>query len=145
MDSYIIDWQRPEEWTTKEISQFADEDVIGGIAAKRFKINPLNVCTKDGRCLEIDARMIIQLDDASFIIARFGSILDLVKERVNLLISNFLSHKERAIDLFSNRLKLQEELIDVLQIELTKYHVKVQSFMIVYCNVKEQQNSQYRS
>lgn len=145
MNSYIIDWQRSEEWTAKEISQFIDEDVIGGIATKRFKINPLNVSVKDGHCLEIDARMIIQLDDALFIIARFGSILGLVKERVNLLISNFLSHKERAIDLFSNRLKLQEELIDALQIELTKYHVKVQSFMIVYCNVKEQQNSQYRA
>ena len=136
MASYIIDWRQPNDVTT-EIRQFIDEDVIGGIAAKRFKINPLNVCTKDGRCLEIDARMIIQLDDASFIIARFGSIPDLVKERVDPLINNFFSHKERATDLLPNRLKLQEELIGVLQIELTKYHVKVQSFTIVYFNVKD--------
>lgn len=123
MKSYIIDWRQPEGYTTKEISQIIDEDVIGGITAKRFKINPLNVCTKDGSCLEIDARMIIRLDDASFIIAKFGSILDLVKEIVDPLINNFLSHEERAIDLFSNRLKLQEELIEALQIELTRYHV----------------------
>jgi hypothetical protein len=116
--------------------QFTDEDVIGGIVAKCFKINPLNVCTKDGSCLEIDARMIIQLDDASFIIARFGSIPDLVKERVEPLINNLLSHKERAIDLLSNRLKLQEDLTDAIQIELTKYHVKIQSFTIVYMQKK---------
>lgn len=136
MNSYIIDWRWPDEYTNKEISQFIDEDAIGGIVAKRFNINPLNVCTKDGLCLEIDARMIIQSDDASFIIARFGSIPSLVKERVDPLINNFLSHEERAIDLFSNRLKLQEELIYALQIELKKYHVKVQSFTIVYLNVK---------
>ena len=85
--------------------------------------------------------MIIQLEDDSFIIARFGSIPDLVKERIDPLISNFLSHKERAIDLLSNRLKLQEELIDTLQIELTKYHVKVQSFKIVYIQKKKICNS----
>lgn len=80
MDSYIIDWRQHDEYVTTEIKQFIDEDVIGSIATKRFKINPLNVCTKDGLCLEIGARMIIQLENDSFIIARFGSIPDLVKE-----------------------------------------------------------------
>lgn len=142
MDSYTIDWRQPNEYVTTEIRQFISEDVIGGIAAKRFKINPLNVCTKDGLCIEVDARMIIQLENESFIIARFGSIPDLVKERVDPLINNFLSHKERAIDLLSNRLKLQEELIDALQIELTKYHVKIQSFTIVYIQKKQICNSE---
>lgn len=124
MNTYIIDWRLPE------IMRSIDKDIIDDKAVKHFNVNPLNICTKDGICLEVDARMIIQLDDASFIIARFGSIPDLVKERVDPLINNFLSNKERITNL--NREKLGEELIDVLQTELVKYHVKVQYFTIVY-------------
>jgi len=134
MDSYIIDWRSPDKYVTTETIQLVGKDTVDGIATKRFNINSLNVRTKDGFYLEIDARMIIQLDDNSFIIARFGSIPGFAEYVVNPLINDFLSHKERA-DVFSNRLKLQEELIDKLQIELVRYHTKVQSFIIVYCSI----------
>lgn len=135
MDSYIIDWRSPDKYIMTETMRLVGKDTVDGIAAKRFNINSLNVRTKDGFYLEIDARMIIQLDDNSFIIARFGSIPRFAEYVVNPLVNDFLRHKERAIDLCSNRLKLQEDLADELQIELARYHIKIRSFIMVYSNV----------
>lgn len=134
MASYIIDWQQHEEYVPREIMKVID-DVID-CKTKYFKINPLNICTKDGIWFEIDARMIIQLENDSLIIKNFGSISIFVEDMLNPLIKNFLNGKERAIDLFSNRLKIVKELIDILQIELAKYDVRTQSFIIVYMQKK---------
>lgn len=118
MTNFIVDWGK----STKYVKE---------IAANYLKVDPLIIYTKDGFNFEMDARMIIQIDDDSIIMKNFRSFQDFVEARLNVLIRTFFSSR-RKVDIVTNRLGFQEELVIVLQKELTEYGVKIQKFMIVY-------------
>lgn len=122
MTTFTIDWQQPKENTIIEIGK------------NHFKFNPLNIRTKEGCNFEMDARMIVEIDDDSIIVQNFGSFSVFVDNTLSVWVRNFFTYKERD-NILSNRLKIQEELTGMLQEYLTRYGVKVIVFMIVYTSM----------
>lgn len=122
MTTFTIDWQQPKENTIIETGR------------NHFKFNPLNIRTKEGCNFEMDARMIVEIDDDSIIVQNFGSFSVFVDNTLSTLVGNSFTYKERD-NIFSNRLKIQEELTGMLQEYLTRYGVKVIIFMIVYTSM----------
>ncbi len=119
MTSIIVDWQKdakPEICETEE---------------NRFKIAHLCVYTKDGYSMEMEARMILQIDDDSIIInKKLGSFTTFIEEMLSPLIRNFFTSKERN-DITLNRLNVQKELAGLLQEKLAEYNVRKIELMMV--------------
>lgn len=120
MKDIIVDWQNGEH-ITKEIY------------TANFKFRPLNIYTKDGSRFEMDARVIIQTDDDSIFVENFDSSSILTE--MNILISNFFMGKD-VRDIFHERQKIQDGLVEILNKEFIKYNAKVCKFMIVYMGLK---------
>ena len=122
----IIDWQKRTGTETIEEEE------------NHFKLNPLHMRTKDVFNFEMEARMILRTDDDddSIIIKNFGSFSIFIEKKLNVLFENFFMYKERQ-DIMTNRLKIKEELVDILQKELTKYNMKIIEFMIVSMSVTQ--------
>lgn len=118
MKSFMVDWQHG---ASNDISE---------IEANHFRLGPLFITTKDKFCIEMEARMVIQIDDDSIIIKTFGSFPAFITNALNTLITYFFWYKERN-DIMSNRVEIKEELVDELQKRLTEYNVKISQFMIV--------------
>jgi len=118
MKSIIVDWQKdakPEICETEE---------------NHFRMKPLSVCTKEGFSMEMEARMILQIDDDSVIIKKFGSFATFIEEMLDILTRNFFTYKERQ-NIMSNRLNIQKELAGLLQEKLAEYNVRKIELMIV--------------
>lgn len=115
MEYAIVDWQQYDEYVPIEIEE------------NRFKLEPLHIYTKDGLHFGMDARTIIQIDNSA-IDDNFGSFLSSIEDKLHTLIRNFFIGKEMR-EIFSNRQKIQEGLLEKLQKEL---NMKVCKFMIVY-------------
>ena len=119
MTSIIVDWQKdakPEVCETEE---------------NHFKITPLCIYTKDGHSMEMEARMILQIDDDSIIIKKkFGYFTTFIEEMLSPLIRNFFTSKERN-DITLNRLNVQKELAGLLQEKLAEYNVRKIELMMV--------------
>lgn len=115
--SFVVDWR-----------QF-DVSATIGIWKNYFKFDPLNISTKDGFNCEMDARIIMEIDDDSFIIKDFDSFPVFVENMLNILVRNFFTYKEMA-EITLNRLKIQDEFSKLAEEKLVKYGVKVTMFMI---------------
>ncbi|MCI4349589.1 MAG: hypothetical protein L3J93_05175, partial [Thermoplasmata archaeon] len=76
---------RPSAAPTKDRSDYpylTDEARAG---VEFFKFNQLKVTSKDGFQLEVDVRMVIRIlpENAAFVIARFGSVFNLIQQIVH--------------------------------------------------------------
>lgn len=109
-------------------------------ASEFFKFSQLTLTSKDGFTLEADVRMIIRVrpQHASFIIARFGSVPNLIEQIIHPLIDSSFRNKageKKAIDFIQSRTDLQKEAIDRAREEFEKYYVEAQNLLISYIKV----------
>lgn len=116
------------------------EEISGTKASDFFKFSQLTLTSKDGFILEADVRMIIRVrpQHASFIIARFGSVPNLIEQIVHPLIdSSFRNNagEKKAIEFIQSRTELQREAIEKARAEFEKYYVEAQNLLISYIKV----------
>jgi hypothetical protein len=109
-------------------------------AAEFFKFSQLTLTSKDGFKLEADVRVIIRVHPqyAPFIIARFGSVPNLIEQIVHPLIdSSFRNNAgdKKAMQFIQSRTDLQKDAFEKAKIEFEKYHVETQGLLISYIDV----------
>lgn len=124
----------------RERKQPPREEVETEKATEFFKFSQLLLTSKDGFLLEADVRMIIRIrpQHASFIIARFGSVSNLIEQIVHPLIDSSFRNKageKKAIDFIQSRTQLQKEALEKAREEFEKYYVEAQNLLISYIKV----------
>jgi uncharacterized membrane protein YqiK len=108
--------------------------------ASFFRFSQLKVTSKDGFQLEVDVRMVIRIlpENAAFIIARFGSVFNLIQQIVHPLIdSSFRNNagEKKALEFVQSRTQLQQEALDKARKEFALYFVEAQNLLISYIAV----------
>ncbi|MFZ0831186.1 MAG: SPFH domain-containing protein [Thermoplasmata archaeon] len=133
---------RPSATPQKDRSDYPylTDESIGG--AEFFKFNQLKVTSKDGFQLEVDVRMVIRIlpENAAFVIARFGSVFNLIQQIVHPLIdAEFRNNagQKQALEFVRSRSQLQEEAVDKARQVFRKYMVEAQNLLISYIQVDE--------
>lgn len=138
-----IDWASGAEIRAEHmIGGQIDEATNDEKAKEFFKFSQLRVTSKDGFQLEVDVRMIIRIrpQHASFVIARFGSVSNLIEQIVHPLIDSSFRNKageKKAIDFFTDRTNLQKEALERAKEEFEKYHVEAQNLLIAYIKIDD--------
>lgn len=122
-----IDWANDAP-AKREVGQKADDF---------FKFSQLKVTSSDAFTLDVDVRMIIRIrpENAPFVIARFGSVENLIQQIVHPLIDSSFRNKagnEKAIEFIKSRTRLQEEALNTARKEFDKYHVEAQNLLVSY-------------
>ncbi|MCE5295844.1 MAG: hypothetical protein LLG16_01920 [Euryarchaeota archaeon] len=122
----------------------APEDEVSDMdkATEFFKFSQLRVTSVDGFQLDVDVRMIIRIrpQNAAFIIARFGSVKNLIEQIVHPLIDSSFRNKageEKAIRFIQGRTELQKMALEKAQAEFAIYHVEAQNLLIAYIKVDQ--------
>ena len=116
------------------------EEITTEKATEFFKFSQLKVTSKDGFQLDVDVKMIIRIrpQHASFIIARFGSVANLIEQIVHPLIdSSFRNNagEKKAIQFIQERTLLQKDALEKARAEFEKYYVEAQNLLIAYIAV----------
>lgn len=129
-ETKIIGKERPEVGQSAKIAEF-------------FKFSQLRVTSKDGFQLDVDVRLIIRIPppNAPFVIARFGTVSNLIEQVAHPLIdSSFRNEagKKAAMEFVHSRTELQLQALEKAREEFSKYHVEVQGLLIAYINVDTQ-------
>jgi uncharacterized membrane protein YqiK len=145
-----IDWaagveirtERHERAPGRAPAQPPSEEIESKKATEFFKFSQLTVTSKDGFRLEVDVRLIIRIrpQHAAFIIARFGSVANLIEQIVHPLIdSSFRNNagEKKAIDFIQQRTALQKDALEKAREEFDKYHVEAQNLLIAYISVDQ--------
>ena len=117
----------------KDTTGLADEGVL-------YKFDPLKVTSKDGFQLEVNVRMIIRIQpaNAAYVIARFGSVANLIDQIVHPLIDSSFRNKageKKAIDFFQSRTDLQTEALMHAKERFSEYNVEAQNLLIAYIDI----------
>lgn len=123
---------------SREFGDAAESDK----ATEFFKFSQLRVTSMDGFQLEVDVRMIIRIrpQNAAFIIARFGSVKNLIEQIVHPLIDSSFRNKageEKAINFIMSRTELQRSALEKAQQQFEVYHVEAQNLLIAYIKVDQ--------
>ncbi len=113
-----------------------------GRAAEFFKFNQLRVTSMDGFHLDVDVRMIIRIrpEYAPFVIARFGSVENLIEQIVHPLIDSSFRNRageEKAIAFVQGRSELQQQALARAREEFLHYFVEAQNLLIAYIAVDQ--------
>lgn len=129
-----IDWAGEGKIGT-EVKGVTSEGVL-------YKFNPLRVTSMDGFQLDVNVRMIIRVkpENAAFIIARFGSVDNLIDQIVHPLIDSSFRNKageKKAIDFFQSRTVLQSEALEHARSVFEEYNVEAQNLLVAYINIPE--------
>ena len=132
-----IDWATEGRIGTevKGIKQSEAKD-----AGVLYKFDPLKVTSKDGFQLEVNVRMVIRIQpaNAAYIIARFGSVVNLIDQIVHPLIDSSFRNKageKKAIDFFQSRTELQAEALAHAKERFSEYNVEAQNLLIAYIDI----------
>jgi len=109
-------------------------------AAVLYSFDPLKVTSKDGFQLEVNVRMVIRIQpgNAAYIIARFGSVANLIDQIVHPLIDSSFRNKageKKAIDFFQSRTDLQTEALAHAKERFSEYNVEAQNLLIAYIDI----------
>ena len=112
-------------------------------AAVLYKFDPLKVTSKDGFQLEVNVRMVIRIQpaNAAYIIARFGSVANLIDQIVHPLIDSSFRNKageKKAIDFFQSRTDLQTEALVHAKERFSEYNVEAQNLLIAYIDIPKE-------
>jgi regulator of protease activity HflC (stomatin/prohibitin superfamily) len=133
---------RPSASPTRDQSNYPylTDETMGG--AEFFKFNQLKVTSKDGFQLEVDVRIVIRIlpENAAFVIARFGSVFNLIQQIVHPLIdAEFRNNagQKQALEFVRSRSQLQEEAVEKARQVFRKYMVEAQNLLISYIQVDE--------
>jgi regulator of protease activity HflC (stomatin/prohibitin superfamily) len=132
-----IDWATEGRIGTevKGVKKVEDKD-----AGVLYKFDPLKVTSKDGFQLEVNVRMVIRIQpaNAAYIIARFGSVVNLIDQIVHPLIDSSFRNKageKKAIDFFQSRTDLQMEALVHAKERFSEYNVEAQNLLIAYIDI----------
>jgi len=149
----MIDWASPDRPATPMMSRpstqpskdtqvypISEDKTLLGQAY--FSFNQLRVTSKDGFQLEVDVRMVIRIlpENASFVIARFGTVFNLIQQIVHPLIDASFRNKageKGALDFVQSRTQLQQEALAKAKQEFEEYHVEAQNLLISYILVPQ--------
>ena len=107
-----------------------------------YSFDPLKVTSKDGFQLEVNVRMVIRIQpgNAAYIIARFGSVANLIDQIVHPLIDSSFRNKageKKAIDFFQSRTDLQTEALAHARDKFSEYNVEAQNLLIAYIDIPQ--------
>lgn len=133
---------RPSAEPTKDRSDYPYLTDNSAEGVEFFKFNQLKVTSKDGFQLEVDVRMVIRIlpENAAFVIARFGSVFNLIQQIVHPLIdAEFRNNagEKQALEFVRSRSGLQQEALDKARMAFQKYLVEAQNLLISYIQVDE--------
>jgi len=117
-----------------------EEFITGMKASEFFKFSQLTLTSKDGFTLDADVRVIVRVhpDHAPFVIARFGTVPNLIEQIIHPLIdSSFRNNagSKKAIEFIQSRTALQKDAFEKAKEEFEKYHVETQGLLISYIAV----------
>jgi len=138
-----IDWASTSGPSETKIIGQKQEGSQSAKIAEFFKFSQLRVTSKDGFQLDVDVRLIIRIPppNAPFVIARFGTVSNLIEQVAHPLIdSSFRNEagKKAAMEFVHSRTELQLQALEKAREEFSKYHVEVQGLLIAYINVDAQ-------
>jgi regulator of protease activity HflC (stomatin/prohibitin superfamily) len=149
----MVDWASSERPNAPEMSRpstapvsdtssypYLTDQTAKGVSF--FQFTQLKVTSKDGFQLEVDVRMVIRIlpENAAFIIARFGSVFNLIQQIVHPLIdASFRNNagEKKALEFVQGRSQLQQEALEKARTEFAKYMVEAQNLLISYIAVDE--------
>jgi regulator of protease activity HflC (stomatin/prohibitin superfamily) len=111
-------------------------------ASVLYSFDPLKVTSKDGFQLEVNVRMVIRIQpgNAAYVIARFGSVANLIDQIVHPLIDSSFRNKageKKAIDFFQSRTDLQTEALAHAKEKFSEYNVEAQNLLIAYIDIPQ--------
>jgi len=135
-----IDWASEGRIGTEVKGVKPTEDKDKGVL---YKFDPLKVTSKDGFLLEVNVRMIIRIQpaNAAYVIARFGSVGNLIDQIVHPLIDSSFRNKageKKAIDFFQSRTDLQTEALAHAKEKFSEYNVEAQNLLIAYIDIPKE-------
>lgn len=121
--------------TTNTTIDWDDESSVGSF-------NPLNVTSKDGFIIKVGVKVVIRVqpEQAPYMVARIGSIDNLVKNVIHPLIDSSFRNQAsstEAMKFLQDRHEQQEKALERAQTELEKYHVEVLSVLICQIQIPE--------
>jgi uncharacterized membrane protein YqiK len=138
-----IDWALSEgQKETNYVGKGSDTMISSVKVSEFFSFNQLKVTSKDGFQLDVDVRLIIRIPPANapFVIARFGSVHNLIEQVAHPLIDSSFRNEagnKAAMEFVHSRTALQENALSKARSEFDKYHVEVQGLLIAYIRVDE--------
>lgn len=135
-----IDWATEGKIGTEVKGVKTNESKDAGVL---YKFDPLKVTSKDGFQLEVNVRMVIRIQpaNAAYIIARFGSVANLIDQIVHPLIDSSFRNKageKKAIDFFQSRTDLQTEALSHAKQVFSEYNVEAQNLLIAYIDIPKE-------
>ncbi|MGE5422226.1 MAG: SPFH domain-containing protein [Ignavibacteriales bacterium] len=121
--------------TTNITIDWDDEPAAGSF-------NPLNVTSKDGFIIKVGVKVVIRVqpEQAPYMVARIGSIDNLVKNVIHPLIDSSFRNQAsstEAMKFLQDRHEQQEKALERARTELEKYHVEVLSVLICQIQIPE--------
>src|SRR3989442_10711530 len=147
----MVDWARSERPDAPSLARRpaeprADESdypyltELGEKGLSYFRFGQVLVTYGDGFKLEVDVRMVIRIlpENAAFVIARFGSVFNLIQQIVHPLIdASFRNNagEKKALEFVQGRSQLQEEALNRARVQFAKYYVEAQNLLISYIAV----------
>src|SRR5947209_8144729 len=147
----MVDWARSERPDAPSLSRRPSDPAVdesnypylteqGEKGLSFFRFGQLLVTSRDGFKLEVDVRMVIRIlpENAAFVIARFGSVFNLIQQIVHPLIdASFRNNagEKKALEFVQGRSQLQEEALNRARVQFAKYYVEAQNLLISYIAV----------
>ena len=129
-----IDWAAEEKAARERHSARVEEF---------FQFAELKVMSKDGFGLDVGVKVVIRIkpEFAPYVIARFGTVANLINQIVHPLIDSVFRNnagEKEALDFVSKRETLQDEALEIAKKYFEQYHVEAQKLLIGYINVPEE-------
>lgn len=139
-----IDWGEKNvvrETRTTYISGKSDSGESAKVS-EFFAYSQLKFTSKDGFQLEVEVRLIIRIPpvNAPYVIARFGTVTNLIEQVAHPLIDSSFRNEagdRAAMDFVHSRSVIQMAALEKVRKEFTSYHVEVQGLLIAYIKVDE--------
>jgi len=138
------------DWAEKAMIRETKPYAIGGTSpstetvkvSEFFSYSQLKFTSKDGFQLEVEVRLIIRIPPANapYVIARFGSINNLIEQVAHPLIDSSFRNEagdRAAMDFVHSRSTIQSAALEKVRKEFESYHVEVQGLLIAYIKVDE--------
>ncbi len=139
-----IDWAEKPGIRETKVPSIAPkpENIETPKVAEFFSYSELKFTSKDGFQLEVEVRLIIRIppSNAPYVIARFGSVNNLIEQVAHPLIDSSFRNEagdRAAMDFVHSRSTIQSAALDKVKKEFTSYHVEVQGLLIAYIKVDE--------
>ena len=136
----MINWASGDGKKETDYKEKPEYHGINDISAEFFKFNALKATAKDGFQLLVDVKLILRIaqDNAAFVIARFGTVANLIEQVAHPLIDSSFRNEagnNNAMVFMEKRTEFQKQAFEKAVEEFSKYHVEVQGLMVGYIDL----------